>query len=116
MTPNNNPLVDAVGRAVPERLRDVYIAQAQIRALVRDVQRIGTVVHEHVETRDPVFALLNQQRFAVDYSNLRRTLQAAIAYAVCPYCGGESGTCSGCHGLGLVNRINYDHAPEALKK
>ena len=112
----DEPPKDAVGRVLPERLRELYEGRTVIKEYLSELSRVKDGVMKRIEMRDPAFSLLNITAFQVNYGNLRRTLKSALPYAVCCYCGGEdSKNCKACQGFGLLNKDSYEAAPKDLK-
>ena len=109
------PPTDGTGRVIPDHLRQLYAGQSIIKSLLRDLSCIRDSVKGHLDDKDPTFTLLNVTRFQADYENLRRTLNSALPYAVCPYCGGDAKDCKACQGFGLLNKHTYEAAPRELK-
>lgn len=112
----DEPLKDSVGRVIPEHLREIYTGRSVIWGMVSNLAHIRDTVIKHVDNADPLFSLLNTNRFQVDYENFRRTLKSAMPYAVCVYCGGDAKDCKACKGFGLLNKNTYDSAPKEMKR
>jgi hypothetical protein len=112
---SQEPPKDAVGRVIPEHLRELYEARKIISEFVAALTKIKAGVMQHIEARDSVFSLLNVTAFQSQYDTLRATLKGAMPYCVCVYCGGDAKDCKACHGLGLLNKVSYEVAPRELK-
>lgn len=107
---------DAAGNPIPKKLRPVFDDRKVVWSLLSRLAVWKQEVLKHVETRDPVFALLNKTAFEADCENVRLQLKSALPYAVCPYCGARSKDCKACQGFGILNKRSYDMAPRELKK
>ena len=108
-------LTDSVGREIPEHLRQIWQDRSIFRKLLNDLGQIKVGVQKHLDSGNPVFALLNGSAFQMEYGNLQRLLKFAMPYAVCVYCGGDATDCKACKGFGFLNKISYDNAPRELK-
>jgi len=97
-----NPITDA-------RIAEAFSRDHELVELSTVAGRLKKAVLDAVDGHDPLFADIVRGQFQADITNVRRQIENARPYAICPYCGGER--CRACGQRGYVNQINYSAAP-----
>lgn len=97
-----NPITDA-------RIAEAFSRDHELVELSTVAGRLKKAVLDAVDEHDPLFADIVRGQFQADITNVRRQIENARPYAICPYCGGER--CRACGQRGYVNQINYSAAP-----
>mgnify|MGYP001610308652 FL=1 len=110
------PLMDEVGKKVPQELAETYIGRQKIKDLIRDLENIKNKVEHCIEDKDPVFGLLCMPEFTMAYKDLHTTLKDAVPHCVCRYCGGDGKKCKSCKSTGMQSKAVYDRLPPEFKE
>jgi len=112
-------MTDQEGIPLPEHLIPVFERRREIRAWRGHVERLWQAVKAAADSGDPFLRYLRVQTFKAECSNLRRAIDFALPYAVCPYCsgdGGVEGDCRACDGSGWVNSTTWLSSPQEYKE
>lgn len=97
---------DAVGNALPVKLRPAFTSAKEFDALNRDLQAISKRLEQLAE----LSPFLHLQSVQADISNAKRAVKFARPYAVCGYCKGKG--CEACKRTGWVPKNIYESTPE----
>jgi hypothetical protein len=111
-------IFDDVGHPVPADLVNAYLVhKGTVDRVLKDLRDLKQSVHSFYEGYE-TWERLSKSAFDSHHGNLRRVIEHINPYAVCPYCSGDGGIgskCKGCQGVGWVNKVTYEGAPEDLK-
>jgi len=112
--------VDAVGREIPDYLRDEWNANtATLKQCEQELQRIERLIENDVMAARAVFHEKSHQAATAALRTLLGEIRRCIPYAICPYCRAAEpmqAGCKACGSVGYVGKHRWDTAmPEAMK-
>ena len=112
--------VDAVGREIPDYLRDEWNANtATLKQCEQELQRIERLIENDVMAARAVFHEKSHQAATAAVRTLLGEIRRCIPYAICPYCRAAEpmqAGCKACGSVGYVGKHRWDTAmPEAMK-
>jgi ParB-like chromosome segregation protein Spo0J len=102
--------VDALGVAIPRRLRDIFAGRTDFDAIL--ALHAQCVSGSRKLAAKPVGERLNFDTLKIDFDNARRQLRFAKPFAVCPECKASGKDCEVCKKTGWITEAIY----AALKK
>lgn len=106
--------VDAVGRAIPEALLELWGRSDDARELVGLVSQVRVALRRAQEARDPLWAEINYSSVLSLADRLYAELGVGVPHAVCPHCQGHG--CKACSQRGLISKFRWETTvPKELK-
>ena len=112
------PLLDANGRAVPEKLRALWVrADTESKELIRRLRALKSIFEDAEQAEDLAFVEVSLQTATGSLESVITGVKRVTPYALCPTCYGVFvTTCDACKGRGYVSKYFWDHCvPKEFK-
>ena len=112
------PLLDANGREVPEKLRDLWVrADTESKELIYRLRALKSIFEDAEQAEDLAFVEMSCQTATGSLESVITGVKRITPYAVCHTCSGViTDKCDACKGKGYVSKFFWDNCvPKEFK-